>query len=286
MSTTNIYVLSLEGGRYYVGKSHNIYSRYQEHLNGNGSSWTKKYRPVSLVKTLENVSPFEEDKVTKEYMARYGIDKVRGGSYVEVELSEFQREALKKEIWAAKDLCMNCGRAGHWAKNCRARTEVSENRIEYEEIPENRIEYEEIPKTKPTICSKISNEYPKMLSKNGVIDTFVEYVQKYRGTNAIFDIPVGTKYAAFIEYVLAGLARKLPDISWRLLYKTENSYMCRGEVIATRPARKQLQTKMSSGGSCYRCGRAGHYSPDCYANTHSKGYSLDSDSDWDSDSDY
>jgi predicted GIY-YIG superfamily endonuclease len=133
MSTTNIYVLSLEGGRYYVGKSQNIYSRYQEHLNGNGSSWTKKYRPVSLVKTLEGVSPFEEDKVTKEYMARYGVDKVRGGSYVEVELSEIQKEALKKEIWAAKDLCTNCGRGGHWAKDCRARTDVSGNRIEYEE---------------------------------------------------------------------------------------------------------------------------------------------------------
>jgi predicted GIY-YIG superfamily endonuclease len=199
MSTTNIYVLSLEGGRYYVGKSHNIYSRYQEHLDGNGSSWTKKYRPVSLVKTLEGVSPFEEDKITKEYMSRYGIDKVRGGSYVEVELSEFQREALKVEIWAAKDLCTNCGRGGHWAKDCYARTDVSGNRIEYEEPARPEVQ----------------------------IRTFV----------------------------------------------------------SEKPARTQLQTKASRGGSCYRCGRAGHYSPDCYANTHSKGYSLDSDSDWDYDSD-
>ena len=27
--------------------------------------------------------------------------------------------------------------------------------------------------------------------------------------------------------------------------------------------------------SCYRCGRTSHYSPDCYASTHVKGYSLD-----------
>ena len=104
MPNTCIYVLRLEGGRYYIGKSDNVMNRYQQHLNGNGSAWTRKYKPVSLEKTIENVSPFEEDKITKEYMSKYGIDKVRGGSYVEVELSEFHIDALKMEIWAAKDL--------------------------------------------------------------------------------------------------------------------------------------------------------------------------------------
>jgi predicted GIY-YIG superfamily endonuclease len=131
MSKTNIYVLSLEGGRYYIGKSDDVIGRLQQHFNGSGSAWTKKYKPISLVKTIENVSPFEEDKITKEYMSKYGIEKVRGGSYVEVNLSNFHIDALKMEIWAAKDLCTQCGRAGHFVKDCHATTDVSGNKIEY-----------------------------------------------------------------------------------------------------------------------------------------------------------
>lgn len=33
MATTNIYVLQLEGGRYYIGKSDNVMIRYQQHLD-------------------------------------------------------------------------------------------------------------------------------------------------------------------------------------------------------------------------------------------------------------
>jgi predicted GIY-YIG superfamily endonuclease len=141
MSKTNIYILRLEGGRYYIGKSNNVIGRYQEHMNGSGSAWTRKYSPVALERTIENASPFDEDKYTKEYMSKYGIDKVRGGSYVEIELSDFHVEALKMEIWGAKDLCTQCGRKGHWVKDCRAKTDVSGNMIEYEKDSKKEVEW-------------------------------------------------------------------------------------------------------------------------------------------------
>ena len=43
MALTNIYILKLEGGNYYVGKTDNPTKRYQEHVEGKGSAWTKKW---------------------------------------------------------------------------------------------------------------------------------------------------------------------------------------------------------------------------------------------------
>jgi predicted GIY-YIG superfamily endonuclease len=204
MSTTNIYVLRLEGGRYYVGKSDNVMQRYQQHLNGSGSAWTRKHKPVSVEKVIENVSPFEEDKITKEYMAKHGIDKVRGGSYVETVLSDFHTEALKMEIWGAKDLCTQCGRNGHFVKDCYAKTDVSGNTIEYEDSSDEEDEW-------------------------------------------------GCDYCD-------------------RTFTTE--FGCRVHEKSCKGSKRQSQNVVKTV-ICYRCGREGHKSPDCYATRHVKGYYID-----------
>lgn len=119
-----IYILKLANDRYYVGKTNNVEKRYQEHLDGNGSLWTKTYKPLSIEKVLDLISDFDEDKYTKEYMAKYGIDKVRGGSYIEVSLSKIQIDMLQKEIWAAKNKCVRCGRGGHFINKCFAKKNI------------------------------------------------------------------------------------------------------------------------------------------------------------------
>jgi hypothetical protein len=202
MPTTNIYILKLQGGRYYIGKSDNVSKRYEQHLNGVGSSWTNKYRPISVDKIIPNASPFDEDKYTKEYMSKYGMDKVRGGSYVNVELDDFQKHSINTEIWGAKDLCKQCGRDGHFVKDCYATKDVSGNAI-YEEEESSEEEYEVI---------------------------------------------YGCEYCD-------------------RTFTTE--YGCRVHEKSC----KSVDTKKE--GACYRCGRNGHYSPECYASRHVKGYSLD-----------
>jgi len=140
---TNVYVLKLEGGRYYVGKAQDPMRRYQEHLDGDGSAWTRRFPPVSLVETRMGVSPFEEDKATKEYMAIHGIDKVRGGSYVTEELSTTQWEECRTALRAAGDCCTRCGRKGHFVATCYASTHVEGDAIEEAEEAEEAEDSEE-----------------------------------------------------------------------------------------------------------------------------------------------
>ena len=130
---TNIYILQLEGGNYYVGKSDNPAQRFIQHINGKGASWTKKHRPLKLLKIIPNASGFDEDKHVKELMAKYGINKVRGGTYVQDKVTAAQEEMLKKEIRGATDCCTRCGKEGHFIASCWAKKEAANKNIEEEE---------------------------------------------------------------------------------------------------------------------------------------------------------
>ena len=189
---SHIYVLQLQNKRYYVGRTDDIAKRFNQHVSGYGSAWTRKYKPLRIMKSMLSTSLFDEDKYTKEMMAKYGIDNVRGGSYVEVILNETQIETLQTEIWSAKNLCSRCGRSGHFIKDCYAKTVITD-----------------------------------------VGQWCCEYCEK----------PFESEYQATLHE--KGCRKKLTHIGGD------------GHTAI-----------------CFRCGRPGHYSPECYASTHIKGYYL------------
>ena len=119
-----IYILKLRGGKYYIGKTRNIERRWEEHITGRGTGWTKKHIPISLIKTIKSTSQFDEDKYVKEYIAKYGIENVRGGTYSNVVLDANSIAILETEIRHSKNLCTRCGRDSHYIKDCYAKTDV------------------------------------------------------------------------------------------------------------------------------------------------------------------
>jgi cellular nucleic acid-binding protein len=98
-----IYILRLESNKYYIGKTKDLFVRFDAHRNGTASTWTKKYKPLFVERVIERASIFDEDKYTKEYMNKYGIDNVRGGAYVMEILPEEQINLLLREITFAND---------------------------------------------------------------------------------------------------------------------------------------------------------------------------------------
>lgn len=114
-----IYVLKCRNGKYYIGKTEKTaMKRYKEHASGNGCAWTRKYRPIELVECTPG-DKFEEDKKTKQYMDKYGIDNVRGGSYCQITLDQASLVSLKREMNGANDKCNKCGKSGHFMRDCK-----------------------------------------------------------------------------------------------------------------------------------------------------------------------
>jgi hypothetical protein len=114
-----IYVLQLENNKYYIGKTENPKIRLENHFKSNGSEWTKLYKPIKIIEIIPDCDNYDEDKYTKIYMDKYGIDNVRGGSYVQIELNEDIIKFLKLSSNGTNDRCFNCGLTGHFIKDCK-----------------------------------------------------------------------------------------------------------------------------------------------------------------------
>lgn len=114
----SIYILKLEQGKYYVGKSNNVNVRLASHFNSSGSEWTKKYKPIEIVEKIENCDNYDEDKYTLKYMNEYGVNNVRGGSFCQIELSDDNKKTIQQMLNGCNDKCYICGKKDHFAKDC------------------------------------------------------------------------------------------------------------------------------------------------------------------------
>lgn len=129
-----IYVLQLENNKWYIGKTTNPNQRIDSHFTSNGSTWTKLHRPIRLHHLIPDCDDYDEDKYTKIYMDKYGIDNVRGGSYVQINLDDSLIDNLNRLSRGTNDKCFKCGKIGHFVKDC----DKNNNTVKYENIIENK----------------------------------------------------------------------------------------------------------------------------------------------------
>jgi predicted GIY-YIG superfamily endonuclease len=120
----NVYILLLEHKKFYIGKTTNPQFRIEQHFAANGSSWTKKYKPVSVIEVIPDCDEYDEDKYTIKYMEKYGINNVRGGSFCEIKLSDNNKLTLRQMINGVTDKCYICGSVEHFASNCRKKETI------------------------------------------------------------------------------------------------------------------------------------------------------------------
>lgn len=120
----SVYILELEDGRVYVGSSRNVERRIEQHVCGNGSAYTRIYKPTGVrLPRLGNISgdgdAAERDE-TLRYMYQRGIPFVRGWKFTQVAMPPEEFDEAEANIRELYELCRKCGFKGHFITQCKA----------------------------------------------------------------------------------------------------------------------------------------------------------------------
>ena len=299
-----IYVLELIHDKYYIGKTTNPDFRLDTHFDIGGSAWTKKFKPLIVIELISGCDSFDEDKYTLKYMEKYGINNVRGGSFCEIKLSEENTNTIRRMLSGSTDKCYICGKAGHFVSEC-------EDNMCYEDVwccdycgkefeDENKCNQhenkcvkkinEDINDLKKIFISK-AIKYNKLnnyvIQGDEIIKVFNEIDKLFNFTlnniygicqniNKIDELKPIVEYRKGINYLdfIDGFVHIIKSSNSKTTSKSKNN------------SSSKTNSKTKSKYTCYRCGRKGHKSTECYAKTTYDGDELDSNSDMNSDDEF
>ena len=72
------YVLALDQGKFYVGRTSNLDRRLRQHWTHKGAKYCKQFHPTRVVMVREGDC---EKELTLEFMRKFSIENVRGGPW-------------------------------------------------------------------------------------------------------------------------------------------------------------------------------------------------------------
>lgn len=99
-----IYVLELEDNHWYVGITVDLSHRFTSHFTGVGAKWTMLHKPLRVydIKELGYISDTDaaekESYATYLYVAKYGIQNVRGGFFCQTKLTDRYWSKVSKKF--------------------------------------------------------------------------------------------------------------------------------------------------------------------------------------------
>ena len=267
-----IYVLELRNGKYYVGKTNNPDFRLKNHVNSDGSEWTKLYKPIRLIELKPDCDDYDEDKITRQYMDKYGINNVRGGSFVSVKLDKSTINILEKMSNGTNNKCYSCGKTGHFAKDCEYQESSSEEESDNEDNFETWLKPEFIKK-----CKKKDITRSQILSGEEILKILKKLDKENWGDACLTHIYglCQTINKCDLEYIIGEYRDGIEYETFidGLIYVIQNDPKICDECDVEEKmctCRKYRKNSLV----CYRCGRQGHYANSCYATKHVRGHYI------------
>ena len=240
-----IYVLKLGNNKYYIGKTTNPRFRLDSHFSKETTSWVRKHNAEQIIELIPDCDHHDEDKYTIKYMKKYGISNVRGGSFCEINLSRDNYSTLQKMIKGSEDKCYNCGKKGHYARDC---PEVYEE----EEIWE---------------CPHCGKEFDTYREAEIHERRYCKHIKniKCASCSKLFTKKQFEKHTCDTVFIITnGCTRCGRDFNEPGGHLTEDCFAktdINGKILHKKKSCEKPKTKMN----CKRCGRDGHRASSCYA---------------------
>ena len=292
-----IYVLQLDNSEYYIGETGDLDRRLGQHLLGKGSEWTKN-KTIKFIEQFEKKDLQDENKYTKQYMFKYGIDKVRGGSFTTKILSNGIISMLEKEKATASNTCYNCNKQGHYANECPVIivkcpfckgdhfgkdcnlvcSYCGDKGHLLKECPSNPVSFK---------CDYCDKTYPSEKGRNYHMTQYCK-VKKGKDSNTMINTA--------IESITAGMTKAIVDSFKPHVFKCVNckkdfdskkgrdfhtsrycnvkksvkfeceycGRVCKSQTGLDKHVEEYCEVLLNNE-ECWRCGRDGHFAENCYA---------------------